>query len=393
MQIEIISFTEQGNRTAEKIEKIMKSYEQIRELSGEQIREQSGEQSNQQSGQAQSSEKNQDELVGHCDGRKLGQPLQEWCKNAFSHARLLIFVGATGIAVRTIAPFLKDKFTDPAVLVVDEKADYVIPILSGHVGGANEYASYLAEQLSATAVITTATDLNKKFAVDVFAKKNGLVIKDRAWAKNISAAILQREKVGVFCEGNIVGNLPEELFLVSEKCLGKGKELRTGVSELWQKGIEITEKRKGHSQISIGIHTSDYLIPKAVTLGIGCRKGKPVEELEQFLLEQLAQQQIALESIVCVASVDKKKEEPGIIAFCKKYKLDFQTFSPEQLKQIPGDFSESSFVEENIGVGNVCERAAVCAQRGEKSHLILPKTAENGMTLAIAEKEWSVTFE
>lgn len=90
MQIEIISFTEQGSRTAEKIEKIMKSYEQIRELSGEQIREQSGEQSNQQSGQAQSSEKNQDELVGHCDGRKLGQPLQEWCKNAFSHARLLI---------------------------------------------------------------------------------------------------------------------------------------------------------------------------------------------------------------------------------------------------------------------------------------------------------------
>lgn len=389
MQIEIISFTEQGSRTAEKIEEIMKSYEQIRGLSGEQIREQSGEQireqireqsgeqireqSNKQDRQAQSSEKNQDELVGCYDGRKLGQPLQEWCKNAFSHARLLIFVGATGIAVRTIAPFLKDKFTDPAVLVVDEKADYVIPILSGHVGGANEYAAYLAEQLSATAVITTATDLNRKFAVDLFARKNQLVIRDRTWAKEISAAVLQREKIIFSCEGNVNGKIPEELCSMSQ--------------------MDVTKRKEIQHRISIGVHTSDHLIPKAVTLGIGCRKGKPVEELEQFLLKQLAQQQISLESIACVASVDKKKEEPGIIAFCKKYKLDFQTFSPEQLKQIPGDFSESSFVEENIGVGNVCERAAVCAQQGEKSHIILPKTAENGMTLAIVEKEWSVTFE
>lgn len=385
MQIEIISFTEQGSRTAEKIEEIMKSYEQIRELSGKKIREQSGEQIREQSGeqireqsnkqdrQAQSSEKNQDELVGLYDGRKLGQPLQEWCKNAFLHARLLIFVGATGIAVRTIAPFLKDKFTDPAVLVVDEKADYVIPILSGHVGGANEYAVYLAEQLSATAVITTATDLNRKFAVDLFARKNQLVIRDRTWAKEISAAALQGEKIIFSCEGNVNGKIPEELCFMSQMDLTKRKEIQ--------------------HRISIGVHTSDHLIPKAVTVGIGCRKGKPMEELEQFLLGQLAQQQIAMESIACAASVDKKKEEPGIIAFCKKYKLDFQTFSPEQLKQIRGDFSESSFVEENIGVGNVCERAAVCAQQREKSHIILPKTAENGMTLAIAEKEWSVTFE
>lgn len=338
MQIEIISFTEQGSRTAEKIEEIMSSI------------------------------KNSSKLVQRHDGRKLEQTLQNWCQNAFSHARLLIFVGATGIAVRTIAPFLKDKFTDPAVLVVDEKADYVIPILSGHVGGANEYAAYLAEHLSATAVITTATDLNGKFAVDVFAQNNQLIIQDRAWAKEISAAILRGEKIDFSCEGNVNGKVPEELCKTSEK-------------------------QESQHRISIGIHTSDHLIPKAVTLGVGCRKDKPAEELEQFLLKHLEQQQIALESIACVASVDKKKEEPGILAFCKKYELDFQTFSPEQLKQIPGDFSESSFVEENIGVGNVCERAAVCAQKGEKCHMIFPKTAENGMTLAIAEKEWSVTFE
>lgn len=330
MQIEIISFTEQGSRLAENIRKELEPYAESHVVYG----------------------------------KKMKQPLQDWCREAFLNAQLLIFVGAAGIAVRTIAPFVRDKFTDPAVLVVDEKGTYVIPILSGHVGRANEYAAYLSEKLSATAVITTATDLNKKFAVDVFAQKNGLVIRDRVWAKNISAAILQGEKIGVSCEGGIIGNLPEELFRVSMR-----------------------------PQISIGIHTENHLIPKAVTLGIGCRKGKPAEEIERFVLEQLEKQQIALESIICVASVDKKKEEPGLVAFCQKYGLKFQTFSSEQLKKVQGDFAESAFVEETIGVGNVCERAAICAQLTENAHIIRNKTAENGMTLAIAEKEWSVNFE
>lgn len=330
MQIEIISFTEQGSRLAENIRKELEPYAESHVVYG----------------------------------KKMKQPLQDWCREAFLNAQLLIFVGAAGIAVRTIAPFVRDKFTDPAVLVVDEKGTYVIPILSGHVGRANEYAAYLSEKLSATAVITTATDLNKKFAVDVFAQKNGLVIRDRVWAKNISAAILQGEKIGVSCEGDMVGNLPEELFRVSMR-----------------------------PQISIGIHTENHLIPKAVTLGIGCRKGKPAEEIERFVLEQLEKQQIALESIICVASVDKKKEEPGLVAFCQKYGLKFQTFSSEQLKKVQGDFAESAFVEETIGVGNVCERAAICAQLTENAHIIRNKTAENGMTLAIAEKEWSVNFE
>lgn len=367
MQIEIISFTEQGSRTAEKIEEIMEGYHQTQE-SGKTADGQSMEQSK----KMQSSTKYSSEAVRRYDGRKLEQTLQAWCRNAFSHAGLLIFVGATGIAVRTIAPFLKDKFTDPAVLVVDEKADYVIPILSGHVGGANEYAAYLAEHLSATAVITTATDLNGKFAVDVFAQKNQLIIQDRTWAKEISAAILRGEKIDFSCEGKVMGKVPEELSKISEK---------------------ISEKQESRNRISIGIHTCDHLIPKAVTLGIGCRKGKTTEEIEQFVLKQLEGQQIALESISCVASADRKKEEPGILAFCKKYKLDFQTFSPEQLKQVPGEFAASAFVKETIGVGNVCERAAVCGQKGEAYHVILPKTAENGMTLAIVEKEWSVTFE
>lgn len=347
MQIEIISFTRQGNQLAQKIEKVLGTMW-----------------------------KNQGQIQCTC-GKQMEVPLSQWCEEMFSKAQLLVFVGAVGIAVRSIAPFVKDKFTDPAVLVVDDKGNFVIPILSGHVGRANEYAVYLAEQLSSIPVITTATDVNGVFAVDVFARKNHLVIKDRVWAKEISAAVLAGEKITFFCEGNVVGNIPKELVRQDRK-----------EKELISQNMEGT---KHH--ISIGIHTSSQLIPKVVTLGMGCRKGKSEEEIEQFILEQLEQYHIAIESISCVASVDKKKEEPGILVFCEKYNVPFETFSPEELEQISGEFTESSFVKETIGVGNVCERAAVCAQNGKAAHVIVPKTAENGMTLAIAEQEWSVIFE
>lgn len=347
MQIEIISFTGQGSSLAEKIKEIMKVYGNVQVTSGK--------------------EKN--------------ISLQTWTENAFSKAQVLIFVGAAGIAVRAIAPFVQDKFKDPAVLVVDEKGTYVIPVLSGHVGGANAYALQLAEKLQAQAVITTATDINQKFAVDVFAKKNQLFIKDRAWAKEISAAILGGEKIGFFCEGQVTGTIPEEV--VTEQVIGTVPE------EVVAEQGKVTERYR----INVGIHNTCQLIPKAVTVGIGCRKGKSAEEIETFVLEQLEKQQIAMESISCVASVDKKKDEAGILAFCEKYGLEFQTFSPEELECVPGEYTQSEFVEKTIGVGNVCERAAICAWKQNRAHILQPKTAQNGMTLAIAEKEWSVRFE
>lgn len=347
MQIEIISFTGQGSSLAEKIKEIMKVYGNVQVTSGK--------------------EKN--------------ISLQTWTENAFSKAQVLIFVGAAGIAVRAIAPFVQDKFKDPAVLVVDEKGTYVIPVLSGHVGGANAYALQLAEKLQAQAVITTATDINQKFSVDVFAKKNQLFIKDRAWAKEISAAILGGEKIGFFCEGQVTGAIPEEV--VTEQVIGTMPE------EVVAEQGKVTEKYR----INVGIHNTCQLISKAVTVGIGCRKGKSAEEIETFVLEQLEKQQIAMESISCVASVDKKKNEAGILAFCEKYGLEFQTFSPEELERVPGEYTQSEFVEKTIGVGNVCERAAICAWKQNRAHILQPKTAQNGKTLAIAEKEWSVRFE
>lgn len=330
MQIEIISFTCAGQRLGEKIRGIVGNYASAR----------------------------------HLCGNRMAQPLQEWCRQAFTESRLLIFVGAAGIAVRTIAPFLKSKLTDPAVLVVDEAGTYVIPILSGHMGGANEWARLLAEGLGAAAVITTATDVNGLFAVDVFARKNHLTFTDTGWAKEISAALLRGEQVSFACEGQVVGEYPQGLT-----------------------------KEKQKYSISVGTGRKNQLHPKAVILGVGCKKGKPAEEIEHFILSQLETLNIARESIAAVASIDNKREEPGILEFCAKYQLPFLVFTAKQLEQIPGSFPESEFVRQAVGVGNVCQRAAICGLAGEKGKLIGERKAVHGMTMAAAEREWSVSFE
>ncbi|MDU2005378.1 MAG: cobalamin biosynthesis central domain-containing protein [Lachnospiraceae bacterium] len=138
----------------------------------------------------------------------------------------LVFIGAAGIAIRAIAPFVKDKFTDPPVIVLDEKGTFAIPLLSGHVGGGVTLAKVLAEYTGGRAVITTATDVQKKFAADVFAMENGLVITDREEAKKISAGILEKKNTGIFSEFPLLGDIPEELTICGseeqlEGCCGK----------------------------------------------------------------------------------------------------------------------------------------------------------------------------
>ena len=118
-------------------------------------------------------------------------PLAEFAGPVFQASDVLIFVGACGIAVRAIAPHIHDKQTDPAVVSLDELGRFVIPLLSGHIGGANALAVRLAAALGATAVVTTATDVNGRFSVDTWAASQGLFIDDMRAAKAVSAAILE----------------------------------------------------------------------------------------------------------------------------------------------------------------------------------------------------------
>lgn len=311
---------------------------------------------------------------------------KEWLSSYWERAGEILFIGAAGIAVRLIAPLIQDKMKDPAVVVMDEKGRFAIPILSGHLGGANELAHLLAEEMKALAVVTTATDVQGKFAVDLFAKKQSLLFSDRVLAKKISAVILKGEQPGFYAECPVKGNPPREL----EVCF-KEEKLKE-----FSMGIAVVQRPDSKKQkISSGADRDEsdilYLYPANITLGIGCKKGKSEKELEEFCLKHLRALGLRKEQVEKIASIDRKAEEKGMKDLASQWKIPFETWPEEELKQIEDVSRESAFVQQVTGIGNVCERAAIQSSRNGK--LLLTKTAENGMTLAVAAKDWSVTFD
>ena len=296
--------------------------------------------------------------------------LSQWTGRMFAEKRAMIFVSATGIAVRAIAPWIRDKMTDPPVVTVDEGAQFVIPLLSGHVGGANELARHIADWLEAVPVITTATDVNGKFAVDLFASAYHMTIIDRKEAKNISAAVLEGKQIGVFSDLPIK-KLPDG-FVMDRWC---------------EENICITVKDPSFPE-----KKASYLrlVPRAVVLGVGCRRGTDPEFMKEKVFALLKEHGIDPAAVKAIASVDVKQDEPAVLGLkqvfdgeCLHQPCEQRFYTPEQLNQVPGDFKESAFVKKQIGVGNVCERSA-CAAGGK---LLVEKQAGDGITLAAA-LEW-----
>lgn len=298
------------------------------------------------------------------------ESLSQWTGRMFAEKRAVIFVSATGIAVRAIAPWIRDKMTDPPVVTVDEGAQFVIPLLSGHVGGANELARHIADWLEAVPVITTATDVNGKFAVDLFASAYHMTITDRKEAKNISAAVLEGKQIGVFSDLPIK-KLPDG-FVMDRWC---------------EENICITVKDPSFPE-----KKASYLrlVPRAVVLGVGCRRGTDPEFMKEKVFAFLKEHGIDPTAVKAIASVDVKQDEPAVLGLkqvfdgeCLHQPCEQRFYTPEQLIQVPGDFKESAFVKKQIGVGNVCERSA-CAAGGK---LLVEKQAGDGITLAAA-LEW-----
>ena len=283
----------------------------------------------------------------------------------FSLSDVMIFIGAAGIAVREIAPHVRSKLTDPAVIVIDDRGRHVIPVLSGHIGGANAEARIIAGLIAAEPVITTATDGAGRFSCDSWAVTHGCAISSMKTAKEVSAAVLTRD-VPVISESGLPEQLPAGLVPGSDGDIG----------------------------IYIGIHEKEpfsstlRLIPKAVTLGIGCRKNIPEENVEEAVKSALKDAGIDLRAVRRVASIDIKRDEKGILALADRLGAETVFFSAQELNAVPGDFDESEFVKKTVGTGNVCERAAVLAG-GE---LIIKKTALNGVTVAAAAEEWRTEF-
>lgn len=300
---------------------------------------------------------------------KVETSLKEWTQECFREYDAIIYIGATGIAVRAIAPFLISKAKDPAVLTVDELGQNVIALVSGHIGGANQLAREVAVLTEGHAIISTATDLEGRFAVDEWAKNQQLSLTDLRRAKLISAALLQGETVGLKSDFPIVGPLPEGIAL----------------GEVYKIGLYIGYSNKDPYKETL------RLIPKNISLGIGCKKGTTFEKIEGLIKWELGKLELPLDAIKNIASIDLKKEEAGLLAWASHYNKPICFYSAEELSEIPGDFTPSTFVKQITGVDNVCERAAV--KLSDQGTLIHRKVALEGATLALAVSKYTVKFE
>ena len=285
-----------------------------------------------------------------------GVPLAFVCGDAFADNEALVFIGAAGIAVRAVAQFVHDKLKDPPVIVIDENGSFVIPLLSGHVGGANILALEIAEAIKAQPVITTATDVSGAFSVDVFARENELRIANRDGIAKVSSSALEGKPV-TLCIKDYPPEEPVDVLIADEEAA---------------KGLKDAAKI--------------VLCPKRYAIGMGCRRDKSYEDLRAFAEDVLSNNGIDINDAGCIATIDAKKDEEGLKRLSQAWRMPLITFEAGLLAKAEGDFSHSDTVLEKVGVDNVCERAAVLAA-GKGSQIKVKKTARDGMTVAVAERK------
>lgn len=256
--------------------------------------------------------------------------------------------------------------------------------------GANELALRCAGYLKAVPVVTTATDLHSRFAVDVFAKKNGCAIFHMKAAKEASAALLAGESIGFYSEFPWDGELPEGLVL----CGKDGRPSATAdpekgkiAGEAPETGIAVSESTEAACPLKI---QSMWCRPLQFWEW-GCRRGKDAASIRKAAEECLRESDVYREALSAIASIDLKKEEVGLLSLAEAWQLPFLTFTEEELKAVQGEFTPSQFVKKITGVENVCERSAVlgCGQ----GTLIRKKTGRDGVTTALAAGNRRIRFE
>jgi cobalt-precorrin 5A hydrolase len=281
----------------------------------------------------------------------------------------IIFIMACGIVVRSIAPFLKNKKTDPAVLVIDEQGGHVISLLAGHYGGANQLARQIAALIGGEAVITTATDLQQVIAFDLFAKENECIIENESELKTISAALVNGETVALYTPYRLRGQLPRQI----RQGTIPGDPGRLAV---------ILDNGLGNEPAA---RQALFIRPKNLILGIGCKRGTAKTAIGNAVADFLQKNRRSFLSLKKLASIELKANETGILEYCRERDLIFQTLSVAQLAVIQSQLSSSDFVKQTVGVGNVAEACALLA--GNHTRLICGKMVYPGITLALAEEE------
>ncbi len=289
----------------------------------------------------------------------------------FENHRLLIFISATAVAVRAIAPCLKNKAKDPAVVVVDEQANFVISLLSGHLGGANEETEKIARFLGAQPVITTATDNRGITAFDDLTRKLGWQIENLPDLKKISAALLEEREILFYSEYPFTCPLKGNIKIAENP-----QQLKNAVN-----GYVIVSSR----ELPLEFHPACphiILRPPVIAAGMGCRRGIPAEAIIKAVETAFSEAGLSIASLSCLASGEFKADEEGLIEAAKHFGVELKIFTREEIAANLGDSQLSDFVQEQVGVGAVAEPCARLGSNG--GELVLPKIRNNGITIALA---------
>ncbi|WP_244590107.1 cobalt-precorrin 5A hydrolase [Xenorhabdus innexi] len=292
-------------------------------------------------------------------------------RKVFTRYSALIMIGATGIAIRVIAPLLRDKMTDPAVIVLDEKGQFAISLLSGHMGGANKLAQQIADILDGQAVITTATDVNQVAALDLLSQQlDGKIENFRDSVKTVNQMLVNGKRVGIWWHPNLHDekNRHDTRGFIPVDTLEELPELDALVCVSYE---------RIHLALAIPVIK---LIPRRIVVGIGCRRGVEIAQCAELLDRHLSEYNLDSLALKAIGSIELKKDEPALIQLSQKHQIPFRTFSVNQLSRYEQVFPTSEFVRKTVGIGSVSQPVAWLMSEG---HLVGHTLREQGITITL----------
>lgn len=288
----------------------------------------------------------------------------------------LIMIMATGIVVRLIAPLLESKESDPAVVVMDDVGKFAISLLSGHLGGANKLAEQCASASGACAVITTATDVNELPSFDMLAKEQGWLIDDLGMVKILNTLLLDNEEIAVVDPTGLTRNRLNGCNITFYETFAEAAG-STAHGFLFVTNRQVPPQTT-HQPLLI-------LRPRNLVLGVGCNRGTPVDEIEDFITRNLKQQLLSLKSVCCIATIAAKRDEPGLVGFAERLGVPLRCFESSELNQTVCPSPPSVHAMAAVGASGVAEPAALLASGGRR--MLLNKVKSPNVTLAVAEVE------
>ena len=313
----------------------------------------------------------------------LDQKLGEFIKATYNRVDALVAVMATGIIIRAVASLLESKLVDPAVVGVDASGRFVISLLSGHYGGANNLTRLIADGIGATPVITTASDVMGKQSVDELARALHLKIENPESLVVVNSSIVNGEKLVIVMLGGTKIPLTRVLGFTIEQA--STVEEAAEIVNRYDAGAVISRAPLSRKMFTKPV---TFLKPLTVAVGLGARKEVAEGTIVEAVNTALTNANVPLERVNRLATVSIKKDSESMINAAEKLGLKLEFLDIEELRAFKhGDLSpDSEIVKRNIGVGGVCERAALIAA-GKNPRLILKKTKLNGVTVAVAEGE------